>query len=159
MNADLLHDAISALPDDLLEPVDMLRRKKSIPRKSLAALAACACLILGLYALFPGGMKSAGNTGAAAPKDEALGSIMDGITQESSTCDYLSAIVVEVAEDHLIVLPGEILTDIAQPITVQLSALETIPLLKEGQRINLYYKELPSDGHPLIPYRIDIIQE
>ena len=54
MNPEQLHDAISLLSDDLLVPVDKLRQKKRIPWKSVAALAACACLVVGLWTLFPG---------------------------------------------------------------------------------------------------------
>ena len=158
MRADLLHDAISALPEDLIEPVDKLRqRKKQFPWKSLGALAACACLVVGLWSLFPSGAKSQDNAGMA-PED-GRGDITGNITEESGTSAYLTATVIEVTENHLTVLTGKYLTDIATPVTVLLYELDTVPLLKEGQRIKLYCEVFPEDNQPLVPYRIEIIEE
>lgn len=159
MNAEHLHDALSLLPDDLLEPVDQLRQKKKrIPWKPIAALAACACLVVGLWTLFPGGAKSADNAAGMAPEDGFSG-LLDNITQESETCTFLPVTVLEVAEDRLTVLPGEYLTDVAQPITVLFDELETVPQLKKGQRIKLYCEEYPDNGKPLVPYRIEVIED
>lgn len=158
MNAEHLHDAISLLPDDLLEPVDQLRQKKHISWKSVATLAACACLVVGLWSLFPGGMKSADNATGMVPED-GFGILNDSITQESAGSSFLSAIIVEVAQDHITVLPGQLATDIAEPITVQLDELETVPELVKGQRIKLYCKEFPDDTQTLVPYRIEIIED
>ncbi len=158
MNAEHLHDALSLLPDDLLEPVDQLRQKKHIPWKPVAALAACACLVVGLWTLFPGGAKSADNAAGMAPED-GLGGLFDSIEQESGSCAFLLATVLEVAQDHITVLPGEQATDIAVPVTVQLDKLETIPELEKGQRIKLYCKEYPDNDQPLVPYQIEIIED
>jgi hypothetical protein len=157
MNPEQLHDAISLLPEDLLEPVDQLRQKKRIPWKSVAVLAACMCLVLGLWSLFPDDMKSADNAGRLP--DKGFSNISDSITQESENCTTLVATVLEVAQDHITVLPGEQLTDIAKPDTVKLTKLETIPPLKKGQRIKLYFDENPYNNQPLVPYRIEIIED
>lgn len=156
MRADILHDAISALPEEFLIPVDKLRqRKKQFPWKSLGALAACCCLVLGLWSLFPPNMKSQDNAGMAP--EEGCGNISDGIIQESESSSYLLVTVLEVAEDHLTVLSGEHLTDIANPMTVLFDDLKTVPKLLEGQRIKLYCKEYPHNGEPLIPYCIELM--
>jgi hypothetical protein len=63
---------------------------------------------------------------------------------------------VEVQEDRIIVLPGETLTSIAQPMTVMLTQLEDIPQLIKNQRIRIYYKE---NTNPLIPYKIEVTDE
>lgn len=160
MNAEHLHDAISLLPEDLLEPVDKLRQRKPIPWKSVAALAACACLVVGLWSLFPGDRKAADNAASIEPGDGYSG-ILDDIVDESTTCVYLSATILEVTKSHITVLPGDELTDtdVAGPVTVKLDQLETIPALKKGQRIKLYCEEFPDNGLPLTPYRIEIIED
>ncbi len=161
MNAEHLHDAISLLPEDLLEPVDKLRQRKPIPWKSVAALAACACLIVGLWSLLPsaGGTKGTDN-GAIIEPGDGFGSIFDGAVQEeSTTCAYLTATVLEVTKSHITVQPDGELTDTAKPVTVKLDKLETIPTLEKGQKIKLYCIEFPDNGQPLTPYRIEITQD
>jgi hypothetical protein len=160
MNAEYLHDAISLLPDDLLVPVDKLRQRKPIPWKSVAALAACACLIVGLWSFLPnaGGTKGTDN-GAIIEPGDGFGGIIDDVVEESTTCAYLSATVLEVDKGHITVLPGADLTDVAEPITVKLDRLETIPALEAGQKIKLYYSKFPDNSQPLVPYRIEIIED
>lgn len=159
MNAENLHDALSLLPDDLLEPADRLRQKKKhIPWKPIAALAACACLVVGLWILFPGGAKSADNAAGMVPEDGFSG-LLDNITQESETCTFMLVTVLEVGEDRLTVLPGEYMTDVAQPITVFFDELKTVPQLKKGQRIKLYCEEYLDNSKPLVPYRIEVVED
>ena len=163
MNADLLHDAISLLPDALLEPVDAMRQKKHVPWKSIAALAACACLVVGLWSLFPGNKKAEGNAGCMAPDKGFINNsssvLGDCITQESASSCYLSAIVLEAAEDYITVLPDNQTINMSTPITVTFESLDSIPELKSGQRIKVYCKEFPEGNQPLVPYRIEIIDE
>lgn len=74
MNAEMLMDAINLLPDDILEQVDALRQRRHIPWKSLTALAACLCLVAGLW-LFPPVGKSAQNmesAGASCIEDGSM---------------------------------------------------------------------------------------
>ena len=136
MNADKLHDAISLLPDDLLEPVDALRRKKRIPVRSLTALAACACLVAGLWLFAPDAFRSAENNAGAAMGDGLLSgnsNSLSGQPQEKPEAEskaFLTATVMEIKEDYIVVLPGSTLTDIAKPVTVKLSNLKTIPQLE-----------------------------
>lgn len=155
MNAENLQDAISLLPEEMITDVDRLRRKKHTPWKALVAAAACLCLLVGLWRLGNGGIKA--ESGSAAPdryyNDDAG---MESAESNSQIAPMMIATVMEVQEDRIIVLPGETLTSIAQPITVMLTQLEDIPTLEKNQRIRIYYNE---KTHPLIPYKIEIIDE
>lgn len=155
-----IHDALSLLPEELLIPVDALRQKKRTIWKPVAALAACAALAVGLWFLFPGAAKSMNSAGAAP--EEGLGNMsgemMDQNTQQSTSSTYLSATVLEVASHQLTVLPGSSLTDIASPVTVDLSRLETVPALVPGQSVKLYCDDLSDLTKPIIPYRIEITE-
>lgn len=155
MNAENLQDAISLLPEEMVADVDQLRRKKPNPWKGVIAAAACLCVLLGLWSLGNGGIKA--ESGSAAPdryfNDDAG---MESAESNSQVAPGMTATVVEVQEDRIIVLPGETLTSIAQPITVMLTQLEDIPTLEKNQRIRIYYNEKTD---PLIPYKIEIIDE
>lgn len=155
MNAENLQDAISLLPEEMVADVDQLRRKKPNPWKGVIAAAACICLLTGLWTLQNGGIKA--ESGSAAPdryyNDDAG---MESAESNSQVAPGMTATVVEVQEDRIIVLPGETVTSIAQPITVMLTQLEDIPQLTKNQRIRIYYKEETS---PMIPYKIEIMDE
>jgi len=155
MNAENLQDAISLLPEEMVADVDQLRRKKPNPWKGVIAAAACLCVLLGLWSLGNGGIKA--ESGSAAPdryyNDDAG---MESFESNSQVAPMMVATVVEVQEDRIIVLPGETLTSIAQPITVMLTQLEDIPTLEKNQRIRIYFNEKTD---PLIPYKIEIIDE
>ena len=148
MNPELLHDAISLLPTDLLADVDHLRQKKAKPWKGLLAAAACLCLVVGLWHILPDDMK-------AMDAENGNGMGMDYQSAESATAAPMTATVIEVQEDQIIVLPGEVFTD-TQPVTVLLTELEDIPVLEANQNIRIYYSETTD---PLIPYRIEVIDE
>lgn len=157
IDAEHIHDALTLLPDDLLESVNALRQKRRIPWKSITATAACLCLVAGLWLLIPDAA-SKGSTNGSTVGDKFAGS-SNSVNQESLAQKPLVATVVEVAEDRIIVLPGECLTDIASPVTVLLTDLEEIPTLTNGQRINIYCREAPDLTKPLLPYRIEIKED
>lgn len=155
MNAENLQDAISLLPEEMVADVDRLRRKKPNPWKGVIAAAACICLLTGLWTLQNGGIKA--ESGSAAPdRYYSDGAGMESAESNSQIAPMMVATVVEVQEDRIIILPGETLTSIAQPITVMLTELEEIPKLTKNQRIRIYYKE---KTNPLIPYKIEVIDE
>ena len=159
IKAEHIHDALSLLPEELLTPVDALRRKKRFSWKPVAALAACFALVVGLWSLFPGVANSMDNPGAAPENgsgDGFLGAVTDQNTQHSTGTTPFTATVLEIEEDRMIVLPGETLTDIAQPVTVLLDGLEDIPPLEKGQSVRIYCKDVSDPTVPLIPYRIEI---
>lgn len=155
MNAENLQDAISLLPEEMVADVDRLRRKKPNPWKGVIAAAACICLLTSLWVLQNGGIKA--ESGSAAPdRYYSDGAGMESAESNSQIAPMMVATVVEVQEDRIIVLPGETLTSIAQPMTVMLTELEEIPRLTKNQRIRIYYKE---STNPLIPYKIEVIDE
>jgi hypothetical protein len=162
MNAENLQDAISLLPEEMLRDVDQLRQKKHTPWKGFVAAAACLCLLAGIWTLQNGGIKA--ENGSAAPdkscESNSLANQNDGTGTEPATGNSqvapMVATVVELQTDRIVVLPGTVLTDIAQPITVMLTGLEDVPVLTENQRIRIYYNE---KSDPLIPYRIEVIDE
>ena len=155
MNAENLQDAISLLPEEMVADVDRLRRKKPNPWKGVIAAAACICLLTGLWTLQNGGIKA--ESGSAAPdRYYNDGAGMESAESNSQIAPMMVATVVEVQEDRIIVLPGETVTSIAQPMTVMLTQLEDIPQLIKNQRIRIYYKE---STNPLIPYKIEVIDE
>lgn len=155
MNAENLQDAISLLPEEMVADVDRLRRKKPNPWKGVIAAAACICLLTSLWVLQNGGIKA--ESGSAAPdRYYSDGAGMESAESNSQIAPMMVATVVEVQEDRIIVLPGETLTSIAQPMTVMLTELEEIPRLTKNQRIRIYFLE---KTNPLIPYKIEIIDE
>ena len=155
MNAENLQDAISLLPEEMVADVDRLRRKKPNPWKGVIAAAACICLLTGLWVLQNGGIKA--ESGSAAPdRYYSDGAGMESAESNSQTAPMMIATVVEAQEDQIIILPGETVTSIAQPMTVMLTQLEDIPQLIKNQRIRIYYKE---NTNPLIPYKIEVIDE
>jgi len=170
MNVDSLHDAISLLPEELLIPVDRLRQKKRLPWRSVAALAACLCLVVGLWLFFPGDMVA---------MDSANGGIELGVPAEenqysASTSESLSragsitVTVVSITEEEnqlICTLSGAFedagLSAAQAQITVSFENLEQIPTLKPEDTIRIYYEPEQFDTSDLIvkPYHIEIIKE
>ena len=152
MNAETFHDAISLLPEEMVADVDRLRQRKSTPWKGVIAAAACVCLLVGVWALHNGGIKAeSGNSAPNCAEDAGAG--MEH-SQDCSQTTPMEAIIVEVQEDRIIVLPGSTYTSIAEPVTVMLTELKDIPTLSEDQRIYIYYTE---NTNPLFPYEIEVI--
>ena len=87
IDAERLQDAITALPEELLTPVDALRKQKRPVWKPIATVAASLLLVVGLYQLQPE-KKSAEN--ASAPQDAALGVLTDG--KEGCTEEYSASL-------------------------------------------------------------------
>lgn len=158
MNADMLHDAISQLPEELLAPVDSLRQKKLFHWQPAAAFAACVCLAAGLWLIAPAFSAKNSSGSAIGPEvgfgNSMLGSVADQITQESTSEYSLTVTVVEVSEDAFIAQPYG-----TEPVTVKLDELEQLPTLSPGQTVKLYCREIPDGTAPLVPYRIEIIEE
>lgn len=152
MTPEHIHDALNYLPDDLLEATDALRQKKRIPWRSVTAVAACACLAVGLWLFFPG----ATAMDNATESDQLEG---ENYHSESSTAEFITALVVEVEADRIWVTTVEANT----AIPVLLEGLEEIPALEAGQWVHIYCQE--TDGgagetggteHGLKPYKIEV---
>lgn len=149
MTPEQLHDALNFLSDDLLEQTDALRQRKRISWKPLAALAACACLVAGLY-LFAPSTTSKDSAECAEDKGSSYYS-------ESAFGAYLTGEVLTVQADRI-----EVRTkDTGHIVTVSLSALEDIPSLAPGQHVRIYSQTeetlAGSSNAELIPYKIEII--
>ena len=164
MKPDVFHDAMTLLPEDLLEPVDALRQKKRFPWKSLLTTAACFCLVLGLalgYAqiVAPASAENAAGDAAEMPMQEA-------VTQSQTKEDAPSLVeVVEVADDHIMVVTAvENSSDscaLRAPIKILFDKLSQIPALQEGQIIEIYWEteDYDSAAHSIAPYRIVVSEE
>ena len=160
-----IHDALCLLPDDLIAPVDALRRKPRIPWMQTVSIAACLALCVGLWCFFPGLTRKNG-AGEAAPEN---GSGLAGESSHSYTSTladlYQIYEICEVRNDSVTVVPvsiSELSDNInvqAAVITVTFEKLETVPDLKSGQHIRIYFDEPGSTGTTVHPNRIEIIKE
>lgn len=158
MTAQKLMDAMNYLPEELLERTDALRQKKRLRWKPVAAVAACLCLVAGLWLLNPG-LKAANG---AASSDEAYfdeDAGMGAINQESGSTAGIVVRVYEVHEDYILVqyVYANGFCD-GIPIQVSLEELEQIPQFSVGQKICIYTNQ-QDITHEIIPYKIVIMQE
>lgn len=163
-----IHDALTLLPEELVAPVDALRRKKRIPWKGLCAVAACLCLVAGLWFLLPGAvaMDSANGSAEHAPGD-GFGAVSDSVTGESAHGTILTATVLTVEEDCVTVLLGDRLPDnavvsLAYRTEIRFDELDADPRLEQRQFIRLYFDnppELKDSDRVLYPNRIEIIED
>ena len=165
MTPDTLHDALSLLPQDLLIPVDRLRQKKRVHWKSVAALAACLCLVVGLWFLNP---QSKVATDSANGKGEMPEYEPMETHQFSTTASGIAVKVLRAEENHLVVAPKqpEKLSD--ENISLQLPSLqltfenlEQIPQVQAGQTIRIYFEPEQLDEYSMTvkPYKIEIVKE
>ena len=103
MTPELLLDALEHLPESYLAEADGLQKQKKRIWPTVAALAACLCLVIGLWHL-PGGQKSADN--ASSIKTESL--VEDSLT---GTTDLVTAKltcqILQVTEEEIILEPIE----------------------------------------------------
>lgn len=153
-----LHDALTLLPEDLLISADVLRRKKRIVWKPVAALAACMAMVIGLWFLFPGAVSSENNgsaeRGDGIVNDSSLSGIKDEADPESETSyEFITATVTKIEASYL-----EVSTDTFSTITIKLEQLKTYPKLAVGQRIQIYCEDLSDLSEPLTPYKISIAE-
>lgn len=171
MTPETLHDAITLLPEELLIPVDRLRQKKHIPWKSVAGLAACLCLIAGLWFWNPGNQLATDSaTGNAAPEHTPMehtgNSIADGSEHSTANTGVLVT-VIATGEDYLLVTYPQ--PDIfngttdSEPSAVRLTFenLAQAPQLQANQTIRIYFEPEQFDEKEMIirPYQIQIIEE
>lgn len=169
MTPEHLHDAITLLPEDLLTQTDRLRQKKRTPWKSIAAVAACLCLLLGLPYLFPGEIVSmdAAN-GAGNPEYAPEMEKSEGSTHYSSTTEGALVEILSVEEDSLQVfseptkeVAGENFCIQLSTLTLTFENLAQIPEVKPGQTLRIYYnpEQFEEDSMTVKPYKIEIIEE
>ena len=158
IHAEQLHDALTLLPEDLLISADVLRRKKRIVWKPVAALAACMAMVIGLWFLFPGAVSSENNGSAERGDGIVNGSSLSGIKDQANpepetSCEFITATVTKIEASYL-----EISTDTFSTITVKLEQLKTVPELMIGQRIQIYCEDFSDLSQPIVPYQISIVE-
>ena len=169
MRPEQFQDAMTLLPEDLLEPVDALRRKKRFPWKSVLATAACFCLVLGLalgYAKLvgPASMENGAAPNRAEDAEEAP-EMLNG-TVSHSTSELPSLVeVVQVEADHVFVVSNASSNSdscaLRAPIRLTFEKLEEVPTLEVGQTILIYWhtEDYDAAAHSIAPYQIEIQEE
>ena len=161
MNPERLHDAITLLPEELLTPVDQLRQKKQFPWKSMAAVAACAVLAVGLWLINPGQKVSMDAINGAAAE---VGKPKEEVQYSSGTgADSYQVEVLEVAEDHILIVepPADGGCIQMATLTMTFENLDQVPTLQPGQTIRIYFESEQFDKNEMVikPYKIEIIEE
>ena len=162
MNVHSLHDAISLLPEEMLISVDTMRKKKPFPWRSLIGVAACFCLIFGLW-LFRPLDKASGNTAInnGIIKNESSnsgGGLMDKAEEYPSEItvgfSLINAKVIAVEETYLLVT----LFSSGERATIYTEKLQELPSVKIGDTVSLTFPEAPEDLKNLYPTQITISQ-
>lgn len=148
INSEHLLDALSLLPDELLIPVDKLRQKKHISWKPLVSLAACLCLVAGLWFLAPRDILDKGLNGNAG------GNMAPNSSQVSpEAAPYqLTFSVTAVFDDHI---QGRQDPN-SQAVEIYFDNLTNVPSLSVGQEIIVFCSHEPEDNEPLHPIRIEL---
>ena len=165
MKPETFQDALTLLPEELLTPVDTIRRRKSITWQGILATAACLILVIGLalgYSMIIAPASAEDNAmpdEAGEPKQEAMG-------QSQSQSDIPSLVeVVQVEEDHAYIVTAVNNTSdscaLRAPIKITYEKLTQIPTLEVGQILNIYWYTEDYDAiqHAISPYRIEIFEE
>lgn len=165
ISAEKLLDSLGNLPDDLILETQALRSRKPVHWVKWTALAACACLCIGLWFAFPGATKS--DNAAGTPPMEGVENALGDIETDQSTVGFMDAIVYSVGDDHITVtsataqefLDGKDGYCIQQvQRAVLFDNLEEIPHFEPGQKIRIYCDETDSSGS-LLPYRVEILED
>lgn len=159
MKPEQLQDAITLLPEELLQPVDALRQKKRFPWKSVLATAACLCLVVGLALGYAGILApaTAENGAAEAPMQEV---ISDSTSEAPSLVE-----VVKVEADHILVVNANSGNSdscaLRAPIKIFFAKLPQAPVVEVGQLLELYWDTEDYDPveHAITPYRIEIVEQ
>lgn len=177
MTEEKLLDAMALLPDEMLEETDRLRQKKRIPWKGIAALAACLCLVAGIWLIQPGSKAT----------ENAAGTVLDGLTDHSceksessekthpqathikghdfSGKEYVDVTVVRVYDGMISVWEGwhEDYAIDGMGELVATAYLEPTLSLSPGQHLRIYFGET-LEGYPdmtfgdwvLLPKQIEV---
>ena len=164
MKPDVFHDAITLLPEDLLEPVDALRQRKRFPWKSMLATAACLCLVTGLALGYAKVIAPASAEDADYINKSEMPMEENAVNQSQAEAPSLVE-VVEVAEDYVMVVTARKVTSdscaLRAPIKLSFEKLSEAPTLQVGQIIEIYWhtEDYDSIEHAITPYKIVISEE
>ena len=161
MKPEVFQDAMTLLPEELLEPVDALRQKKRFPWRSVLATAACLCLVVGLalgYARIIAPASDSDEAGNMAPPQQ------ENVSQSQAETPSLVE-VVQVEADHIFVVTTtcESPEDCMQwaPVRITFEKLSRTPAFEVGQKLLIYWtdEDYDSGNRSISPYRIEIAEE
>ena len=161
MNAEQLHDAISLLPEEMLRDVDALRQKKPFPWKSVVGLAACLCLVAGLWLLPP--LSAADKSSMEAASGNSMPE-RGNMSAESSISDSEVTVWVDevyaVYDDHIVLYAPDA-GRVDATTKVFFDNLEEIPQFLPGQTVRIYYTkdQYDRESFTVKPYKIEIIDK
>ena len=159
IDAEHLQDAIGLLPEELLAPVDVLRKQKREVWKPVVAVAASLLLVVGLYHLQPV-QKTADNgsfledAAEHAPADRGDGYVEEyaGNSIEHSTnlsAYFLTAKITEITENYLAVTLSD-----GKTAKVFLDHLEKNKEFSLSNEITLLFDQEPKNRKELYPKEI-----
>ena len=161
MKPEIFQDAMTLLPEEMLAPVDALRRRKRLTWKSVLATAACLCLVVGLawgYARIIAPASAANEAGDMAPPQEEH--VSQSQAEEPSLVE-----VVRVEADHIFVVnPSSSNSDscaLRAPIKITFEKISTRPAFEVGQKLLIYWDsaDYGATEHRITPYRIEIAED
>lgn len=151
ISTEQLQDAITLLPEDLLLPVDALRKQKKRFWKPVAAVAASFLLVAGLWQLQPA------QKNTSCLQDAAAGVVMYNekeFSKEQSTSSYIYSLpvkVTEITEEYLVVtMPA------GESAKVYLEKARGHTDFSPGMEILLFFEKEPEDHKQLYPDSISI---
>lgn len=156
MSSEALLDAIGELPEDLLAPVEALRKKKSITWVPWASLAAACLLILVLPFALP---QFRGVTAESAKGDFAYSNqeaapenagMLEDTAGVSETQETFRAEVLEVHEGTILVRPleGEPELRSADKIYASFRYVQEVPAIKVGDIVEIIYNGMLQETYP-----------
>lgn len=157
MRPEQLHDVIGELPEELLTPVEALRKKKQIHWARWASLAAACLLILAVPFAMPQ-LRSVSTESAkgdmvysnqeAAPENGSL--IYGDAAGEPTTGETFRAEVLEVGAGWILVKPleGEWELKSADKITVALKGIQTVQEIAVGDIVEITYSGILQESYP-----------
>lgn len=158
MKPETFHDAVTLLPEELLQPVDALRRKKRFSWKSVLATAACLLVVTGLaigYARIIAPASAENEAGDMAPPQQ------ENVSQSKAESPSLVE-VVQVEADYVMVVNASATSGdscaLRAPIKLYFEKLTQVPALQVGQILEIYWNTEDYDPveHAITPYRIVI---
>ena len=164
MKPETFQDAMTLLPEELLEPVDALRQKKRFPWRSVLATAACLCLVAGLAFGYTRIVAPASSAENIFDIDEVGAPVQEAVNQSKAEAPSLVE-VVEVADGYVrVVTAVQNSSDscaLRAPIKILFDKLPQVPTLKEGQIIEIYWytEDYDPAEHAISPYRIVVTEE
>lgn len=95
MNGEKLMDAMNLLPDDLLEATNALRTRKRTHWKPIVALAACLCLVVGMWLINPGAKAEDSASGTNQERGEPIGQLLHRYDASFSNADQPTGVITQ----------------------------------------------------------------